>query len=90
MSDVKSDGSKTFAIPYQDNGNFFVKLFDSYGVVFTNLNVTKIVGLDDGSKPIEGVYDPLITCCFLPKNRIFISAYHRLKKCQHHFVYSLS
>ena len=91
MSDVvQSDDSKTFAIPYQDNGTFFVKLVDSFGVVVTNLNVTKMVGLDNGSKPIEGVYDPLITCCFLPNERIFIAAYHRLKKRQHHFVYSLA
>lgn len=45
--------------------------------------------IDRGSKPIHGIYNPLITCCFLPNNRLFVAAYHRRDMKQCHFIYDI-
>ena len=43
---------------------------------------------DENSKPITGFWEPLITCCFIMNDDIFISTYHRIQKKQYHFTYS--
>jgi hypothetical protein len=50
--------------------------------------VTEIVGLDTNSKPITGLLSPMITCCFVQNDDLFIQVYHRLQKKQYHFTYS--
>lgn len=42
------------------------------------------------SKPIQGIYNPLITCCFCPGDRIFVAAYHRIKSVQCHFLWDMN
>lgn len=79
-----------FAVAYQDDGIFHVKVIDTEGYEVVDLNVSEVLGLDSGSKPIHGIYNPMITACFLPDNRLFVCAYHRYKKAQYHFIYSLT
>jgi hypothetical protein len=84
-----NDGS-TFAVAYQDSGVFHVKVIDNEGSELIDLNVSDVLGIDAGSKPIHGIYCPLVTACFIPNDRLFICAYHRYKRRQYHFVYSLA
>ena len=93
------------ALAYQDNGEFNIKVVTRTskslmrgenlvefepGQVICDVCIQKLFQLDFGSKPIHGIYNPLITACFLPNNRLFVCAYHRYKKRQYHFVYSLT
>ena len=77
-----------FAIAYQDNGQFFVRVLDNTGAQKCELDVSNIVKLDTESKPISGQEEPMITCAFIPNEDLFISVYHRRLKKQIHFTYS--
>lgn len=46
------------------------------------------LSLNDGSKPITGFSEPLITCAFIENDNVFIQCYHRKQKKQYHFTYS--
>jgi|TARA_B110000285_G_C15101778_1_gene605411 hypothetical protein len=77
-----------FAVAYQDNGRFYVSVVDNKGGELDNLDVTEHLGLDTLSKPITGFWEPMITCCFIENDDLFIQVYHRLHKKQYHFTYS--
>lgn len=78
MNEIQqSNDAKKFALAYSDNGEFFIKIFNQLGLILLELNVSEILGIDCGSKPILGIFNPLVTCCFLPHDRLFICVYHR-------------
>ena len=81
-----NEGS-AFGIAYQDNGVFSVCFLDAEGKEIVDVNVSKLLHLDEESKPITGFYEPLITVCFLPEDKALIAVYHRLQKKQYHFIY---
>lgn len=71
------DGTK-FALCYQDNGKYFVSFLDNVGNEIDHLDVSQVLALNDGSKPITGFNEPLITCAFIDNDDIFIQCYHRI------------
>lgn len=77
-----------FGVAYQDNGKFFVSFMNNQGEELDNLAISEKLFLDDLSKPITGFWEPLVTCCFIQNDDVFISAYHREQKKQYHFTYS--
>jgi hypothetical protein len=88
--DQNNEG-KMYALPYQDNGKYFVSIIDQVnGKEISKIDVNKHVQIDDKSKPIDDIYDPLITCCFTSSDQVFVSTYHRLQKRQHSFYYNIS
>lgn len=89
MNLIEQDyAAKYFAVAYQDNGKFFLSVVSNTGEELDNLNVSKLLALDDQSKPITGFWEPLITCSFIQDDNLFVSCYHRLQKKQYHFLYS--
>lgn len=75
--DQTNDG-KMYALPYQDNGKYFVSIVDQVkGKEIHKIDVNKFLSIDDMSKPIDDIYDPLITCCFASLDQLFVSVYHR-------------
>ena len=63
--DQNNEG-KLFALPYQDNGKYTVSLIDSAtGKEIKSIDVNRVVNMDAKSIPIDDIYDPLITCCFI-------------------------
>jgi hypothetical protein len=76
---AQNDSADLFAIAYSMDGEFNVKILDVNGTERYHINVNDVLQLDRNCKPISGVLHPLITCCFLPNNRLFICAYHRKK-----------
>jgi hypothetical protein len=69
-----------FGVAYQDNGKFFVSFVNAQGEEIDNLHISEKLFLDDLSKPITGFWEPLVTCCFIQNDDVFISAYHREQK----------
>ena len=64
-----------FAVAYQDNGKFFVAIFNNEGEDIETINISDIIPediLDSESKPITGFFEPLITCCFIADDDLFI------------------
>lgn len=56
----------TFAVGYQNNGQFYMQVFDNQGTDLATLDVNEVLEIDDGSKPVTGFYEPLITIAFKP------------------------
>ena len=82
-----SDGT-IYAIAYQDNGWFGVKIINNRGTELDKIDINKFLDIDDLSKPITGFWEPLICACFIDKDDLFIAVYHRLNRKQYHFTYS--
>lgn len=53
------------------------------------INCNKILSIDKKSIPIDGILDPLITCCFTSSTTLFVSTYHRMQRRQYNFTYSI-
>lgn len=92
----QTDDGNILAIAYQDDGDFRVVLIQSDGIALEEVQVSKILHLDRRSKPIEGFWEPLITCAFIPVSaqntkemNLMICVYHRFERKQYHFIYSL-
>lgn len=86
---TENEYGNSFCVPYQDNGKFYVLVCDMQGKDIATIDVTQILVLNALSKPITGFWEPMIVSTFLPNDRIFISAYHRIEKKQYHFLYDL-
>jgi len=76
-------------LPYQDHGQFHVSLINPDGREITSLDVNKIVKIDTKSLPIDDIQDPLITCCFIRSDALFVCVYHRIQRKQYHFTYDM-
>jgi len=96
----QSDDGQTLAICYQDDGAFRIMILKSDGTLIDDVNVSSLLGItnDKRSKPIEGFWEPMITCCFVPANKddpkagsnLMVCVYHRITRQQTHFIYSIS
>ena len=77
----ESEFTDMFQLAYQDNGIFYVDIWDKNGKDVVNINVSDVLTIKDAeSKPITGFWEPVIVACFLPDDRIFIAPYHRIEK----------
>ena len=65
-------------VPYNDNGALRTLVFDNTGDIIDTLNINEICDIDEGSKPIFGFQNPLITACFNQKDDIYFQAFHRV------------
>jgi hypothetical protein len=87
-NEKEDENKKIFAVAYQDNGRFLVDVIDNTGVVKDSVNLSALLALDRNSLPITGFGEPMITCCFIENDDLFISIYHREEKKQYHLTYS--
>ena len=87
LVEQNSDGN-IIAVAYQDNGQMNVSVLDMKGEELDNIDVSDHLKLDRKSQPISGFYEPIMTCCFLPNDDLYINAYHRIEKKHYHFKYS--
>ena len=76
----QNNSGKIFCVAYQDSGRYFVSVVSNTGEDFINLDVTEILDIDVGSKPVEGFYEPLITSNFLSDEVIRVTVYHRMDR----------
>lgn len=76
------------AVPYQDNGTFKVIIFNNKGEKLADLNLNEEFGIDTKTKPITGLLHPMVTCCFINDDNIFISVMHRYYKKVYSYIYS--
>lgn len=74
----QNDEGNVFAIAYQDNGHFYVKVIDNKGKTLDTLDVSGETALDYKSTQIIGFEEPLITTVFIPGDNLYVSTYHRI------------
>jgi hypothetical protein len=75
-----------FNIPYIDNGSFKVLVFNKTKNIVT-LDINSEIGLDNSTRPIGGLPDPMIETCFIDNN-IFVNLFHTKTLCMYHFTYN--
>ena len=71
----QNSNGEVFAVAYQDNGKFFVSIFNNEGEDIGTIDISSIIPeteLDAESKPISGFFEPLITCCFIEDDNLFV------------------
>ena len=84
----QNDQGNVFAVAYQDNGVFYLDVFNDEGQKLDCLNVSQLTRLDQKSKGITGFNEPMITTSFPPDEKLYVGVYHRMQKQHYHFVYS--
>jgi len=84
----QNNAGTVFGLAYQDNGVFHLSVIAHDGEELATLNVSELLGIDALSLPVTGFFEPLITCCFMNNEDIFVHVYHRLERMSYYFTYS--
>ena len=58
-------------------------------ILSNELDINKLLGLNDWTMVIEGFMEPSMTCCFISHSAIFVSVFYNPKLEHHHFIYDL-
>ena len=66
-------------VPYSDDGNVRALIFTNTGKKIVELNMNKEFNIDKRSVPIMGLFNPMITACFIENDDMFIAVFHRLQ-----------
>jgi len=77
----QSSNGEVFAVAYQDNGKFYIAIFNNEGEDIETIVVSNIIPeeiMNSDCTPITGFFEPLITCCFIGDDNLFVQIYHRL------------
>ena len=56
-------------------------------IVDSELDINKLLGIDNWTMAIEGFPDPYITCTFVSDEKIFINLFHNYSSTHYHFIY---
>lgn len=89
MNEIEQNNEgNVFCVPYSDNGKITALVFSNKGQVIDTLDLNEQFSMDTDSKPIFGFFNPMVTCCFVKDDNIFISAYHRDTFTQYNSIYS--
>ena len=76
-----------------DDGHFKLRTFsdknrDEKEIEEDELDINKLLGLNNHTMPIDNFPDPFITCCFINDTLIYVNLYHSATKCHHSFIYN--
>jgi len=88
-----SNGSK-YAVAYFDDGKFRLRSFGKESrtdadIKSNELDINKLLSLDNWTMAIQGFPDPYITCCFIDDDRIFVNLFYNPKLTHYHFIYNI-
>lgn len=87
---TSNEDSSKFAVVYNDNGQFYLKIFDKKGqAIVDEFAINEHLGIDKRSLGMKICTTPLIvTSQFLPEDDlIFCNLYHKKQRCQYHFLF---
>ena len=107
MKDIEQNSKGTkFCAPYIDDGVFMMRIFDKYqkGIPDeddvqnledkpskSEININKLIGIDDSTMPNQGFSDPYIVATFCNDDEsIFVNLFHNGTKTHYHFIYDLN
>ena len=83
-----------YAICYIDDGKFRFRLFTKQQrtkkeIEKTEVDVNKLLKINDFTMPINGVADPFICSCFINDDRLFVALFHNFSLTHYHFIYHI-
>ena len=84
-----------YAMVYFNNGNFRLRTFtreerSEEFIRQMEVDINKLLNINDHTMPIQNFPDPFITCCFINDNLIFIQLYYVPTFMHYHFLWDLS
>ena len=87
-----SSGEK-YAIVFIDDGNFRLRYFDKVErseeeIQQQQVNINKLLGINNYTMPIYTFTDPFITCCFITDDLIFCALFYNSTLEHYHFIYN--
>ena len=83
-----------YAVAYFDDGKFRLRNFGKTTrtedeITSNELDINKLLSLDDWTMAIQGFPDPYVTCCFLDDDRIFVNLFYNPTLTHYHFIYNI-
>jgi hypothetical protein len=76
-----------FCVPYLDLGQFNVLVFDQESE-YCRINLNSALDIDESTRPIYGLPDPMINTCFLKDSfSVFVNILHRESMTHHQLVF---
>lgn len=78
----QNESGNVFAVVYQDNGTFYLMMFDKKGRrIVDDFNINEVLGINNRSVGMKVCTTPLImTSQFLAGDHIFINLYHKKER----------
>lgn len=95
LKEVEQNSSGThYAIAYSNDGRFFLRTFGKTSrspeeIAQSELNINKLLGIDNWTMAIEGFPDPFVTCCFVSDELVFVNLFHNYSLTHYHFLYNI-
>jgi hypothetical protein len=83
-----------FAACYNDDGKFRIRVFGRTNrtaeeIARTEINVNKILDLDESTMCNSMFPEPNMNCCFIDNQTLFVGLFHNHTRMHYHFIYSL-
>ena len=90
----QNDKGSEFAIVYFDDGKFYLRNFlkttRTKEEIFENeVDINKVLGINDYTMVNECFPEPYVTCCFVNDDHVFIDVFYNFKLTHYHFVWDL-
>ena len=79
---------------FNNDGVFYLRTFgkesrDEADIEADELNINKLIGLDNHTMCIFTFPDPYITCCFVTDNIVYINLFHNATLTHYHLIYDV-
>lgn len=82
----QNEKGSLFAIPFIEDEVFKILIFDKVDII-KELDVSRMLGITEGIRPIDSLLDPLINVDFLHESTLFVVCFCHLTKRVWYFVY---
>jgi hypothetical protein len=88
-----ADGKK-YAICYNDDGKFFMRTFEkktrtAADIFKDEVNLNKLLSINDYTMCNGSFPDPFIVCCFVNVDTLFVALFHNYDMEHYHFLYCM-
>lgn len=77
-----------FAVPFIEDEVFKITIFNKMEVL-QELDVSEMIGLEQGIRPIDSLLDPLTNIVFVDESSIFVICFDHVARQAWHFTYSI-
>jgi hypothetical protein len=90
VKDIEQNNSgDQFCLTYIDDGLFKLKVFDS-SKVRKEFEINEAIGIDNSTVSLICVREPMINCCYVDNDTIFVTLFHNQTAMNWHFLYKIS
>lgn len=95
LKEVEQNGKgDKFAIVYFNDGQFKLRTFgitqrSEAEIQDNELDINKLLNLNNWTMAISGFPDPYITCCFIDDTKLFINLFYNYDLTHYHFIWDI-